>query len=165
MAGDVVEPTVAAVAIQAVRLGAENAGIGRSPMVGGAVVAAARSAGAGRGRLDVVVQVVADVQVQPPVAVVVHEGGGNAPPVVVRAALPRHLDECAVAVVPEELVAAEVRQVDVDPAIVVDVPGRDAHAVPVRVDAALVRDVGESQDAGAIGRHDQIVPEEPPGGP
>ena len=162
--GDVVEPPVATVAIQAVGLGSEGARVGRSPVMGRAVVAAARSARTRGGRRDVVAQIVAHVQVQPPVAVVVHEGGGHAPSVVVRSALTRPLDERAVAVVPEELVASEVRQVEVDPPVVVHVPGGEAHAVPARVDAALLRDVREPRDADSIGLQEEIVAVQAPRG-
>src|SRR5262249_56252989 len=97
-----------------------------------AVVGPARQAETGCVGLDAVGDVVADEQIQPAVAVVVDEGCGNTPSAFARAATASELrrdrlrpktaigyiGERAVAVVAEELIAAEVGQVDVDAAVV-----------------------------------------------
>ena len=73
----------------------------------------------------------------------------------------RHVGKRAVAVVPEQLIRSEVRQVEVDAAVVVEVPCRDAHPIPARVDAAPLGHVGEPQRARAVRVDLQIVAVEP----
>ena len=87
---------------------------------------------------EAVDQVVADEQVEPAVAVVVDERRRHAPAAaIVRAGLLRDVGERAVAVVAEQLAAAEAREVEVDAAVVVEVAGRDAHAVRVGMSMPL----------------------------
>ena len=95
--------------------------------------------------------VVADVEIEPAVAVVVEKGRRHPPAGAVGAAGSGHVGEGAVAVVLYRAVLAEKRQVEIDAAVVVEVAGGDAHPVAARVDAALLGDVGEVQGAGPVG--------------
>ena len=109
-------------------------------------------------RLDAVVHVVADVQIEPAIAVVVDErrqtrsNPGSSVPLCLR-----HVGERSVAVVAEHLVRSEVGEVEVDAAVVVDVARRHAHAVPARVDPARIGHVGEPQRARPVGADLQVV--------
>ena len=108
-----------------------------------------------------VVQVVPDEQIEPAVAVVVEEGGGNAPPGTGGAGLGRDVGERPVPLVPVHLVGPEPRQVEVDRAVVVVVAGGHAHAVAARGDARLVRHVPEPQPALPAGPRLEIVAIQP----
>ena len=72
-----------------------------------------------------------DEQIQPAVAVDVDERRRHAPARVACPADRGHIGEGAVAVVLEQLVVAELCDVQVDAAVVVEVAGRDAHSVAV----------------------------------
>ncbi len=115
---------------------------------------------AGAIRRDAVLNVVGDVEVEPPVAVVVHEGSGHREPVVGGPALVRDVGERAVVIVAVQLIRAEVREVEIDPAVVVDVAGGDSHPVPVRADATLYGDVNESHGSRPVGADAQVVAEQ-----
>ena len=104
-----------------------------------------------------VVDVVADVEVEPAVVVGVDERGGHAPEGVVGAAGRADVGEGAVAVVPEELVGPLPRAIEVGPAVVVEVAGGHAHAVGGDVEAAARGHVGEAQGAGAPRANLEIV--------
>ena len=104
------------------------------------------------------VDVVADVQVQPAVAVVVDEGGRDAPAPIIRACSRGHVRERAVAVVAQQVIGAQPGPVDVDPAVVVDVAGSHSHAVAADVETASGRHVGEAQRPRAVRVHAQVVP-------
>ena len=150
------ECSVAEVAIEPVRPSPVN--------LRRAVVPRARHVGTFPIVLQRVIDVVADVQIQPAVVIVIEEGGGHrnawlAPnPTAVR-----DVGEGSVAVVVEQLVRSKVGEQEVDPAIVVDVRGRDAETVLSRVDAALGRHIREVERAGAVGANLQIVAEQPAG--
>ena len=104
-----------------------------------------------------VVDVVADVEVEPAVVIRVDEGGRHPPEGVVGAAGRADVGERAVAVVPEELVGPLPRSVEVGPAVVVEVAGGHPHAVGADVEAAPRRHVGEAQRAGAVGADLEVV--------
>jgi hypothetical protein len=119
---------------------------------------------------DRVIQVVADEQVEPPVAIDVDERRRHAPPVIGRAALAGHVGEGAVALVLEQLVRAERRDVQIDAPVVVVVASGGAHPVGAHVDAARVRHIRELErvrGSGLGGRAafghgaPQVVPEQP----
>src|SRR5437667_2940694 len=92
-----------------------------------AVIAPARQAGARLIRLNVPDDIIADVQVQPSIAVVVEERRGDAPSRDVSAALFRYVGERSIAVITKQLVAPEIRYVQVDAAIVVEIGCGDTH--------------------------------------
>ena len=73
------------------------------------------------------------------------------------AALEGPILEGAVALVPPQLVVAEVGQKDVDPAVVVIVGRRDADAVAVGPDPGRLRHIFEGERAGAVLGDHQIV--------
>ena len=135
---DVLERAVAAVAIEAV--GQPPVGFRR------AVVARPRRVGADGAIVEVVVDVVADVQIQPTVPVVVDERRGDAERVS-RTSMParvRHVGERPVAVVPKEPFRFEARHEQIDPAVVVEVSRRHPEAVSVGLQAALFGHVDEA---------------------
>src|SRR6185436_10327550 len=134
-AGDVGKRPVAAVSIETIRRGLVDLRWAVTPYAG--------EIRAGAIRRDAVLDVVGDVEVEPPVAVVVHEGGGHREPAVVRPALVRDVGERAVVIVAVQLIRSEVREVEIDPTVVVDVAGSDTHSVRVRMDPAPGGDVGE----------------------
>jgi hypothetical protein len=105
--------------------------------------------------------VVAHVEVQPAVAVVVEERGADCPVRVGGAALLGHVGEGAVAVVVPQLRPAQAGQVDVGEAVVVEVAHRDSHAIAGGPDAALLGDVGEPELALAVRSDAEVVVEEP----
>ena len=141
------------VAVQVVR--GPPVGFGRT------VVARVGQGAALDAALQRVVHVVADVEIEPAVAVVVDEGGryaessGRAD-----APLGRRLGERAVAAIDVQLVRAVVGQEQVGPAVVVHVARRHAQAIAVRLDAAVRGDVGEAQPPRAV-RNAQVVAEQP----
>ena len=127
-----------------------------------AVIAAAGQAGALLIRLHVPDDIIADVQVQPTIAVVVNERRRDAPSRDVSATLLRYVGKRPIAVIAKELVPSEIRHVQIDTAIVVEIRCGDTHAVPVRVDAALPGDVCEVQRTRPVRFHDEVIPEQPP---
>ena len=144
----VLEGAVAAVLVQPVGL--------RHVDLRRAVVAAAGEAGARLVGRDVPLHVVADVQIEPAVTVVVEKRRRDAPAGIVGPAGARDVGERPVAVVVEQLVRAEVGEVEIDAAVVVDV----AAAAPIDsrgLDAALRRDVGEAERSAAVGPDLKIV--------
>ena len=123
-----------------------------------AVVADARDVGTSRVVLQRVIDIVANVQIEPAVAVEIekrrrHRYSG----LLLNAARLRDVGEGAVAIVVEQLVRAEVGQQQIDAAVVVDVAGRDAEAVLTRIDAALVGHVREVERPRAVRTHLQVV--------
>ena len=111
--------------------------------------------------VESVVDVVADVQVEPAVPVVVDERRGDPEPR--RAGQPApggRVGEPPVTLVAVQPRRAEVRQVEVGQAVVVDVPHGHAQTVAVGVDVACAGDVGEAQHRAAVGAGGQIVAEE-----
>ena len=110
--------------------------------------------------VDAVVEVVADIQVKPAIAVDVDERRRHAPPGVSRARRPGDIGEGPVAVVAKQLVWPEAGAIQVDPAVIVDVTRCDAHTIRARarVQAALRGDVREAQGAGSVRVHLEIVP-------
>ena len=127
-----------------------------------AVVAPAGQAGALLIRLNVPDDIIADVQVQPSIAVVVEERRGDAPSRDVSAALFRYVGERSIAVITKQLVAPEIRDVQVDAAIVVEIGCGDTHAVPAGIDSALFGDVGEIERARSVRVHHQVISEQAP---
>ena len=113
--------------------------------------------------------IVADVQVEPAVGVVVEEDGRHAEPAVVDSGGLRGVLEGPVSVqgtapeVTEEPVRAQVRQVEVDPAVPVVVGRGDSDVVARLVESNLGRDIGEAEFSGlgetvpeqAVGRLDR----------
>ena len=95
--------------------------------------------------VEVVLQVVAHVQVQPAVGIDVHERRAEAPSRVVDAGCGGHVREAPVALVAPQLVVAVVHDVQVQVAIVVDVAGSHAHAVAGGRQPGGVGHVGEAQ--------------------
>ena len=83
-------------------------------------------------------------EIQPAVAIDIHEGRRDAPSWIGGAADSRRIAERAVAVVAQQLIRSELGDVEIDAAVVVVVAGGGAHAVAAHVDAALFGDVGES---------------------
>ena len=148
---DVGERPVTAVAVKPVRRGRERARPAVVPFPG--------TAEAGdRRRVEVVVEVVADVQIEPAVAVEVGERRRHAPPGVSGARLAGDVGEGPVAVVAEQLVRSEGGAVEVDPTVVVEVARRDAHAVRAPVEPAALGDVREAQGPAAVAMHLEVVP-------
>ena len=150
--GHVHKRTVAQVPIQPVDL--------RRIHLGRAVVSLAGQTGALAVGLDLVLDVVAHVQVEPPIAVVVDKRRRDSPSAIVGPAFLGHVGERAIAVVPEQLIRSEIRQVDIDAPIIGYVAGRDPHAVSGRVDSAFVRHIGESERPLVV--DSQVVPVETP---
>ena len=115
----------------------------------------------GRGALlvqgDAPLRVVADEQIEPAVAVVVEERSGRAPLPVIAAALGGHVGEGTASVVAQQVVGAEVEQVQIEVAVVVVVAGHDTHVVRGRPEACALRDVGESQEPRAVGADLEVV--------
>ena len=146
------ERAVSAIPIEPAGLGAVH--------LGHAVVLRACRVKTGQVHVECVVQVVADEQVEPSVAIGVDERRRDAPGGIVRAAGGRDLDERAVTLVPKHLVGAEAREVQVNPPVVVDVPGGDAHPVAPRNNSAFVGDVREGQRGPPRRIHRQIVAEQ-----
>ena len=135
--GHVFEAAPALVAKQAVGNGVVGAG---PTIVARATLGIAFTLEVGRK-----VSIMGDEQVQPPVTVVVKEGGARAPARIIGSRELGYVAERAIAVVAKHLVGADVRDIEVDPSVVVEVGGRDAHAVAARVDARLPGHVGESR--------------------
>ena len=148
------EPPLPRVAVQVIR----RAAVGlRRAIVAGVGQGAALDA-----VLQRVVDVVADVEVEPAVAVVVDEGGRDAEAGGrAQTALGRRLPERAVAAVQVERVRAEVGQEEIRPAVVVHVPGGHAEPVAVRLDPARRGHVGEPEAARAVRADRQVVAVEP----
>ncbi|MBM3818737.1 MAG: hypothetical protein FJW14_06965 [Acidimicrobiia bacterium] len=111
--------------------------------------------------VEAVEEIVADVEIEPPVAVDVDEGRRHAPPPGVRRAAPRgDVAEPAVAVVVQQHAAIEPGAIEIDASVVVEIARGHAHAVGPHVDAAGVGDVGEPQQGRPVRRGREIVPEE-----
>jgi len=94
--------------------------------------------------VEAVVDIVADLQVETHIAVVVDKRGGDSQ------LLPgldtgraRHVTERAVSVVAKELIGSEIRHKKVDPSIVVHITGCHAQAVSVGRKTALLGDVSK----------------------
>ena len=104
--------------------------------------------------------IVADVQVEPAVTVVVEEDGRHAEAEVVDSRGYRGVLEAPAPEVAEEPVGAQVRQVEIDPAVPVVVGRGDSDVVARLVESDLRRDVGEAEFSG-LG---EIVPEQAVGG-
>ena len=111
--------------------------------------------------LDVVLRVVAHVQIEPSIAVVVHERGRHSPAGIIRPALLRDVGKRSVAVVAEQLVPSEIGEVEIDAAVVVEVAGRHPHAIPTGVDPALLGHIREMQRARPVGVDLQVISEKP----
>src|SRR5258706_6291950 len=99
----------------------------------------------------------ADIEIEPAVAVVVEKRRGDAPSAVVDTAGLRHVAERAVAVVAPQLVPAEVGQIEIDAAVVVDIAGGDAHPISIRLDSTCLSDVREIQRARSVSADLQIA--------
>ena len=89
--------------------------------------------------------VVADVEVEPAVGVVVEEGRRNAEAPVVGAGKLRNVVEAGTAVVAEQLIRPQVGHVQVDVAVPVVVPGRNADVVAGSFKTQFGGDVDEPQ--------------------
>ena len=133
--GDVGERPVLAVSVEPIRLGAVPLGwaVVWQPRIGKAVDVP----------VDAVNEVVTHEEIEPPIAVEIHERRRDTPSGVGRAARARHVGKRPVAVVPEQLIRPEVRQVQIHAAVVVVIPCSDAHAISARVETAPIGDVGE----------------------
>ena len=107
--------------------------------------------------LGIVVDVVADVQVQPAVPIDIRERRRHPPARVVHAGPPRDVAERPVPVAAKQLIGAQPRAVQIDPPVVVEVSGRHSHAVGAHVEAATLGDVGEPQGPRAVRVNLQIV--------
>ena len=118
-------------------------------------------AGAGEARAlfpDGVVDVVGDIQVEPPVPVDVDERRRHAPPGIARACLVGDVGKGPVTVVAEQLVRPEPGTIHVDPAVVIDVTRRHPDAVGAHPETAPLGHVRETQGAGPVGVHLEVVP-------
>src|SRR5262249_40979352 len=125
---DVLEGRVAAVVVE---------GVGDALVrLRSAVVAAAVRLRAVLGGIEA--DVVADVDVEEPVEVVVEEADGGGPGVAADPGTRGPLGEASGAVVQVELVAAPVADVEIDVAVVIEIARGDAGAVPVLVEARSV---------------------------
>ena len=102
-----------------------------------------------------------DEQVEPAVSIEVEEGTRDTPSGMTRAALSRTVSERSLAVVVQQAVPLEKRDVEVDAPVVVIVPCGDTHAVPGKGDTAGLRDVRESQGARAVRVNLEVVSKEP----
>ena len=150
LGGNVVEGPVPAVAVEPV-------GHGQVPLRPAVVPYSGRRR-AVRITAGTVVDVVADVEVEPAVAVEVEKRSRESPAGAARADAVRDVGESTVAVVAEQPVGAEPGEIQIDPTVVVEVARRGAHAVTRDVQAAPEADVGEPERAGAVRVHDEIVP-------
>ena len=103
------------------------------------------------------VQVTADKEVEPAVAVEIDERGARIPPRIVDTGRLDDLLEGAVAPVPPQLVGAEVGEENIDPAVVVVVRHRDADTITVGSDSGRLGHIGEGKNSGAIWRDHQVV--------
>ena len=126
--GDVGEGSVAVVAIQ---------GVGkRRLIVGGAAIVVAAEVRAiqfGRRRPG---QIIADVQIQIAIAVVIEESGARSPTRVVNTGHVREIDEMAGALVSQQNVPPDAGDVQIDIAIVVVIARGHPHAVAADIGAA-----------------------------
>ena len=93
---------------------------------------------------EIELEVVADVEVEPAVAIEIEPDRGNAPAVIVETALEIDLAESPVALVVEELIGTQIREIEIDPAIVVVVADCGAAAESLGDDAARLRYIGEA---------------------
>ena len=158
LAAHVLEGAVAAVPEQPVRL--------RGVVLRAAVVGDAGGAEAGLPGPGPIVDVGRDEEVEPAVAVVVHEEGARGPARVAAARGGGDVFERAVRAVAPELVGPVVGQVEVRPPVVVVVPHGHALAVARGPDAAGLGHIGEAQAGSPVGAGREVVAEEPaPRGP
>ncbi len=95
------------------------------------------------------VDVAADVEVQPAVAVVVEPGGGGAPAGLADAGLRCDFLETAAEVVEEE-VAVQRRDIDVVASVAIVVADRRSHPVEHALEARLTRHVPEARKSGGV---------------
>ena len=107
------------------------------------------------------VEVAGNEEIQPAVAVVIHECGARAPQRFADAGLGRDVGKGAVAVVAIERRAFEAGHEEVGPLVVVVIADRDAHAVTAEAHAGRRGHVRKSQRALAVGRDRQVVPKQP----
>src|SRR5205823_3587578 len=107
------------------------------------MVALAVAADLGR----VIVDIVGHDEVEPAIAIVVHEAGGGGPERIVEAGLARDFPKGAVAVVEKEPDSAVLGDQDIRPAVVVDVANRHAHAVADHIEPGARADI----DKAAVG--------------
>ena len=137
--------------IQAIRLSAVNSRR--------TVIANAGNVRTYRSVRERVVDVVAHVQIQQSVAVIVEKCGrhGNAR-FLLKSAGVRHIGEGPVAVVVEQLVRSKVGEKQVHTPVVVVVAGGHAETVLTRIDSALLCHVGEVERSCAILVNPQVVP-------
>ena len=109
----------------------------------------------------VVVAVICYVDIDPAVAVEVHERRGHAPRALARAGTCGDVRKGAVPVVAKHRVWPEPGDVHIHPPVVVLVAGGNAHAVSPRVDPALVCHVCEAQCSRAVLVNPQVVSVQP----
>ena len=107
------------------------------------------------------VDVVAHVEVQPAVPVIVQESRADTPTRVIRAGCPGHIVKGSIPVVSKQLVGPEIGQVEVGPTIIVEVSRCHAHPVPWCPDPTSLRHVGKVQPATAGFVRPQVVSVEP----
>src|SRR5579885_3504980 len=69
----------------------------------------------------------------------------------------RDIGKRPITVIPPQLVAAQIGDVDIDVAVVVEVGGGDTHSISASVDAAFLSNVGEFEGAGSVGVPDGVV--------
>src|ERR1019366_633704 len=102
-----------------------------------------------RGGLDVVIQIVHDKQVEPPVILVVDPASGYSPGLSASrnpptdACLLCHIGERAISVVVKELIGIYTRNIEIDESIIVVVSRRHAHRVSNPLEASTLRHIGE----------------------
>ena len=112
-------------------------------------------------RIQRVVEVVPDEQIQPAVAVEVEKCRRHAPRRLVGAGLGGDVGERPVAPVAQHPIPPEARQVQIDPTVVVVVARRHTHAVAAGGQTALLRNVREAERTRPVRPNLEVVPVQP----